>query len=520
MRKIVSFGMLGLLAACGSGGGEGGGSVTPPPPQVPTLTVTLTPSATSQTATEVDSSASLTVRADYSGTTSDPIYADVGYDKAVLTLDGPIMLSGNSYTVKFKAPSNLAAKNYSQLITFRLCRDSGCAVIYPGSSQSFTYTLDVKLSDWTTRQRNAAHNGYVHAEFDPAKFAKAWEFGDTASSFEPVAARQGTVFATMKDTSGARSVVALDGVTGIPRWRYSIGNIHSASGPTIAGGQLAISSMTSSSPDNPVVVLNADSGTFVRNMVFPAQWSTFAQPTFHQGGLYIAAGYYGNVVYGFDMASGARSWEANGSAGHTWDGQAPAVDDRYVYYYSGNLDVFDRLTGARVKTIGDPFWVWNGYSYGGTPMLGSANHVIAYSGNGQGTYPVSFPLVDYDVEAGANRWRTASLYSVIPAVAKGVVYAASNQTQQFDAIEEATGKVLWSWRPPTGETFNGNVIVTDTLALISTGNAIYAIALGGTHDTKWTANTPGWLAITPDAKLVVSPFVDAAGAKLTAYSLR
>lgn len=153
-------------------------------------------------------------------------------------------------------------------------------------------------------------------------------------------------------------------------------------------------------------------------------------------------------------------------------------------------------------------------------MLGSANHVIAYSGNGQGTYPISFPLVDYDVAGGVYRWRTASAYSNIPAVAKGVIYAGSNQTHQFDAIDEATGRVLWSWPAPNNENFGGNVVVCDTLAFVTTDAGIYAIALDGAHDTKWSAKTPGWLAISPDAKLVVSPLAGGMGAKLVTYSLR
>ncbi len=517
MRVVYGLIACGVLAACSGGSGSSG--VTQP--SIPTLTVTLTPSSTNRTAQEADSTSNLTVQAAYTGAASDAIYPQFDYDRTVLALDGEIAQSGTTYTAKFKSLSGLSAKRYATTISFKLCRDSACATVYPGSSQSFTDTLDVQLDDWVTRQRNAGHSGYVHATFDPASFVKAWTYlTATGTGFQQTAARLGTVFLTQKLSDGSTVALALDGTTGLERWRYSLGNVYSASGPALAGEQVVISTMVSSSSTNAMVTLNASSGIFARNYLSAAQWSAFAQPTPLGDAVYIASGYYGNVVYAYDMKSAATLWQANGSAGHTWDGEAPAVDNRYVYYYSGNLDVIDRVSGALVKSIVDPFWQWNGYSYGGTPMLGSANHVIAFSGNGMGTYSVSFPLVDYDIQSGKYRWRTASSYSVIPADAKGVIYAASNQTSAFDALDEQTGAVLWSWTPPSGEQFVGNIVVTDTLAFVSTNQAVYAIDLTTTHQTKWSAKTPGWLTISPDAKLIVSPTAGTPPAQITAYSLR
>lgn len=510
-----------LLSACGGGSG---GSSNPPVtvPTIPSLNVTLTPSATSQSVTDVDSSANLTVQADYTGSTSDTIVPHISTDNNGLVLDGLITSSGTTYSAKLKTPTNLSAKSYTTTVTFRLCKESPCTTVYPGSTKSFTYTLDVRLADWTTRQRNASHNGFVRATFDPTKFAKAWEYAPTSAvGFDEVASRQGMVFLTQRSSDGSSIALAIDGATGVERWRYSLGQVSDASGPAISGNRVVFSTMFTSSGNNPLVALDADTGQFVTNQTFASQWSTFAPPTPFGDVAYIASGYYGNIVYAFDIKAGNALWTGSGSSGNTWDGQAPAVDANHVYYYSGDLDVIDRATGKIVKTIQDPFWQWNGYSYGGTPMLGSNNHVIAYSGNGQGTYSVAFPLVDYDIAAGTHRWRTASGYNNIPAVANGVVYAATNQVSQFDAIDELTGKVLWSWPLPPGEQFVGNTVVTDTLAFVSTNVAVYAIALDGMHQTKWTAKTPGTLSISPDAKLIVAPVLGGGSpAKVIAYSLQ
>jgi outer membrane protein assembly factor BamB len=520
VKQFLYLAGCATLGACGGGGGSDVPS-TPSVPPLATLNVTLKPSATTQTVSDVDSAANFTVDASYTGSTSRAVVPQFTYDKAVLALDGDVVQSGTTYSAKFKTVGDLPAKSYANTISFRLCPDSGCATVYPGSTQSFVHTLDVKIADWTTRQRNPEHDGFVHMGIDPTKIVKSWDFAPAAATgFDESAARQGTVFLTQRSTDGSSVALALDGATGAERWRYSLGNVSDASGPALSGNQVLFSTMFTSSGNNPLVMLNADTGQFTRNLTFAAQWSTFAQPTPYADSVYIAAGYYGGVVYGYDVKNGVAQWETFGSAGNTWDGEAPAADSRYIYYYSGSLDVIDRLTGKLIKSIDDPFWQWNGYSYGGTPMIGSDNHVIAYSGNGMGTYTISFPLVDYDVTAGSYRWRTASGYSVVPAVAKGVIYAASNQTAEFDAIDEKTGKVLWAWPRPAGEQFVGNVVVTDTLAFVSTDVSTYAIALDGAHETKWSAKTPGALAITPDAKLIVSQIQGSSPAKVTAYALR
>jgi len=510
MRKVASVIVLVVLSSCGDGSDT---SV----PAVPTLTVTLTPSAENQTAPEENSVASFTFDATYSGSSTDPVVPVLDFDSSLLSLDGDIEQAGNKITANFKTIGGLAATTYKTAVTFKLCKDAGCATVYPGSTKSFDYTLDVKLSDWTTRQRNPSHNGYVHATFDPAKIAKVWQYAPSATtSFREVAARAGTIYATQLGSDGSSTAVALDSATGTERWHYSLGNVSDASGPSLSADYVLFATMFTSSGYNPLVALDAESGKFKQNMTFAAQWSTFAPPTIYDDSVYIASGYYGNEVYAWDLDKFADAWQTSGSGGKTWDGEAPAVDSKYLYYYSGNLDVIDKENGAIVKSIEDPFWQWHGYSYGGTPMIGSDNHVIAYSGNGQGTYSASFPLVSYDIEKGTYRWRSASGYTGIPAVGDGTVYAASNQTSEFDAIDELTGEVKWAWPLPAGETFIGNIVVTDTLAFVSTDLGIYAIDLTS-HEPAWSATTPGSLAITPDAQLVVS---SPSSGMIAAYSLR
>lgn len=515
LRSAVLGGLL-CLAACGS-------DEESSPPPVPTLTVQLDKPSQTVSASDEDTSGAFSFTATYTGASNKPIYPKVSFDNNVLALDGQIAGSGASYVVKLKSLKNLSIQTYSGDVTFKLCLDPDCNAVYPGSTQAFHYTLDVKLAGWTMFQRNARHTAFVPINVDLQKIAVAWTAGSPNTvRFQPAAASGGSVYVTSIRnivaggmSSSITSVQALDSTTGAQKWIYDIGPIHSASGPTVTKDQVHVVTMSTSSSQNRIVTLTAADGQFVRNMLFAAQWSTFAQPTSVDRELYVASGYYGNVVYGYDLDQGTTRWTANGSAGRVWDGSATAADDQYVYYYSGNLDVFKRSDGSLVKSIADPFWSWTGYSYPGAPLLGAHSNAIAFTGSASGT-----PLVSYDLQNDKIGWRTATSYNGAPALAKDILYAASTSQGQLDAIDEVTGKVLWSWPLPIGEWFSSNLIATENILFFSTNTKVYAVSLAA-HNTVWSAPTPGALAISPDGKLLVSPVSgNGAPAVLTAYSLR
>lgn len=527
MRRILPLLAFLPLSACG-----GGGSGSDGPPPIATLNVTLAPASQTIKASEDASETVFSFDATQSGTTTDPVYPDLQYDKTLFALQGTPTLAGGKYAVAFKTAKDLSGDTYKGNITFRLCRDSGCATVYPGSTQTFAYTLDVQLKDWEALQRNAAHTGYVHATFDPASFKKAWDWTpENTDTISSVATKGPVIFVSQKNQDRTHSIHALSSVTGVVKWNYDFGPVYDASAPSVAGDQVYVTTMVSSVLDSQNVVLNATTGQYVRSMPFAAQWSFVAAPTPFATELYMAAGYYGRVVYGYDAYTGAALWTANGLSGDIWSGEAPAVDDKYVYYYSGtSLDVFDRMTGAKIKSMADPFFTWGGYSYIGGPIIGSKNNILAYSGS-YGGGGIGFeggqpkPLVNYSLASGAYTWHTPNIYVTVPALAKGVVYVARNNPARLDAVSEDNGTVLWSWTPPAGEQILGNAIATDTLVFASTDKAVYAVSTTGTtHSSVWTAATPGELAISSDNRLVVvSRGVASMGAvlnKLTVYTLR
>jgi hypothetical protein len=511
--------------ACG-GGDSGSGTVTPPVvvvPTVPTLGVTIAPANQTTVIDDQGYGTALGFAATVGGTTGDSVVADVKYDTKQLVLDGDVTRGTDGmYRVRFKPVSGLANGSYTGSVTFRLCREAACNTVYPGSTQSFAYTLTLQLGDWTTYQRNAAHNGYIHTTFDPTQFRKSWEWTSaTANRVSAIASANGLAYVTTGESDGTTVLRALSTATGEQRWTYSIGKTAYSSPPAIGNGRVFITTMTTSSSENPIISVNALSGEFMApNALFAAQWSNFLQPTPYKDGLYMSAGYYGSFVYGFDY-SGLVAWGTD-TKGNIWDGETPAVDEDTVYYYSGKaLELIDRRTGAIKASLADPFFQNSFYSYFGSPVIGSMGNVMAYSSQRSSMTPSI--LVNWSIKEQAYKWRSAATYATAPAVGDGKVYLSRATPGELNVLDEATGKLLWGWAPPVDETMVGNTILTDTIVFVSTNKAIYAIPTqGSSHVPVWSVKGGGEMAITADGTLIVTGQAPEYGypRALTAYRLR
>ena len=232
---LRTYGVLAgaCLGLAGCGGDEGGGGGPPSPPPVSTLSVTLSSSSQAVTAMEDASEATIGFTATQSGTTSDPVYPDVQYDRDVMTLQGSLTTAApGNYSATFKTKNDLAGGEHRGTVTFRLCRDTGCTSVYPGSSQSFSYTLTVQLKDWVALQRNPAHTGFVRARFDPANFKKAWEWAPSnVTEMSSVATKGNTIFVSRRNQDGTSSVHSLNGASGSEQWGHNFGRVHSFIGP-------------------------------------------------------------------------------------------------------------------------------------------------------------------------------------------------------------------------------------------------------------------------------------------------
>ncbi len=526
-RMSLGVAVLAAATLSGCGGESADGGVSAPAPvataSVPTLGVTLAPASQTTALGDDGSGNALAFSASVAGTTTDAVVPDVQFDRSRLVLDGDVARRADGgYIVRFKPVSALALGTYTGSVTFRLCRETACTTVYPGSTQTWNYNLTLRIGDWTTYQRNAGHTGYVRATFDPAAFRKVWEYAPASSvRVSTVATANGLAYVTTQERDGTAMLRALSIEAGEPRWSYAIGNTTYFSPPAVGNGRVFVTTMTTSSDQNPIVSVDALSGEYLPpRALFSAQWSNFLQPTPYKDGLYMSAGYYGSVVYGFDYTA-QSGWGAE-VKGSIWDGETPAVDEDTVYYYSGNaLELIDRRTGEVKSSLQDPFFQNSFYSYHGAPVIGSMGNVMAYSSQRGPSTPSI--LVNWSIANKAYSWRSASTYSTAPAVGGGKVYLSRANPGELNVLDETTGRLLWGWAPPVDEQMIGNTILTDTLVFVSTTKAIYAIPTqDGSHTPVWSAPGGGEMALAADGTLIVTGKAPDYGypRALTAYRLR
>jgi hypothetical protein len=400
-----------------------------------------------------------------------------------------------------------------------------------GSTQANAFQPSPPSSDWVTFQGDARHSGFVNAQFDPALFAQIWSWSRPAGDPEPigginsVATTAGKVIVTKDIYGGQGAVYALNEADGTLNWTYAFGPMASEGPPAVGNGNVFV---PTTDPGEHCVTwaIDATLGTYQFKMPSTCQWSNFFAPTALDGSVLQAS--EGGSVDSYSIFSGGLQWSVRVVG---YDQSTPAGDAKYAYQYgisSGSLalNVFDRMTGATVASIADPFSS-SGYSMFSAPMLGATGDAIVFSGGGFSGRAASSseqfesrPLVSYDVAGKTIAWRSANAYLTHPAIANGVIYAARNAPATLDALSEADGHILWSWTPPAGNaSFHRNTVVTNNLVFVSTDANVYAIDLN-THQAVWHYAKPGMLAISGSSILYIATGATLSDGNLVAIKLK
>jgi len=400
-----------------------------------------------------------------------------------------------------------------------------------GSTQANVFQPSTSSPDWVTFQGDARHSGFVNAQFDPALFIQIWSWSRPAGDPEPigginsVATTAGKVIVTKDVYFGQGAVYALNEADGTLNWTYAFGSMASEGPPAVANGNVFV---PTTDPGEQCVTwaIDATLGTFRFKMPSSCQWSNFFAPTALDGSVLQTAQY--GSVYSYSIFSGGLQWEVPAGA---YDQSTSAADAQYAYQYgiigSPALKVLDRMTGATVASIADPFASTSYYSMFSAPMLAAAGNAIVFSGGGfsgraasSSEHYDSRPLVSYTVAGKTIAWRSANAYLTHPAIANGVIYAARNAPATLDALSEADGHILWSWTPPAGNTsFHRNTVVTNNLVFVSTDANVYAIDLS-THQAVWHYAKPGMLAISGSSILYIATGATLSDGNLVAIKLK
>jgi outer membrane protein assembly factor BamB len=490
----------------------------PPPRQEPVLSVSGP--ALIWGAAGVGSSHAFDVR--YSGAGG---YLAVSHDVRGLETQPVITpLGGGGFRVTLRTNDRVPEGLNRGTMTVRMCTETPCRNEIPGAvirKELRVHLAWVDGPDWASYQGNAAHDGHVGIAIDPRRIASAWTWELENSSWFPFADQVATSgnlgFIPMQPPGGRHALVAFDLRDGSIVWNQDLSQANALNAAATSGDRVYVT--TTGHADTFLWSFDAHDGTLRSQSAFRVQWSRVLAPTIADGVAYVNGGLFDKGVYAFDADDGLPLWSAFSDNN---DETTPAAADGRVYYYDGyRLKVYDAFDGTDQFTIEDPLNpVWHGYSYAAAPMLGSADHVIAPSGNNRYS---DRRLVDYAPSKRASRWVSARAYRTPPAVSDGVVYAASNNPKSFDAIDEANGRLIASWVPGVSErSFVGNIVLTRNLAFVSTDVATYAIDRA-THRPVWSTPVAGTLSISGTGVLLIVEHFgggSTSSRRLHAYSLR
>lgn len=512
-----------LLAACG--GGSSNSAPTPGVKLAPTLT-SITKDFSQGDELEISLGGS------WSGSNlgSSPVYLQLRDSASGLAAEThQLQASGPLGSVTTSAA--LAAGTHTGTLELRACPDAQCSSVFAGSTISLPYTLNVAaVADWETHQRDAAHRGFVPITLKPASFALAWKWNRPPST-EPigginaVATSGQKVYVTTDVYFGEASLYALNEASGSEAWKRSFGVMPALAPPAVSNGR--VYAATSGHEDSFLWTYDAIKGDYISKGAFSGQWPHLMAPTPSGSQVFIGAGYYGGETYAFSTRTNTLDWTH--SSGGTWDMFTPAVDDTTVYHYNGvGLYAIDRATGTTTFSITDPFGKDSGYSYHGSPILGNRKNVLAFAGgafSGRASSNVEQyeqrVISSFNLERKTHEWASGDAYLTAPAVANGVIYAGRNSPMSLDAIDEATGKVLWSWVPSgaADTSFHRNIVVTNNLLFASTDRAVYAIDLA-TRKPVWSYPQAGMLAISANRTLYIATGATSSDGGLIAIKLK
>lgn len=423
-----------------------------------------------------------------------------------------------AFALTMTGNTELAPGNYAGSLTVQACQDSACTKPFANTLTTLPYSLVVSpVDEWSTYQGGPGHAGYVPITLNPARFNFKWAWNTTdslgAPLFEqgpnqPAVTDGAAVYTTTGSVRAEGYVYAVDKATGQPLWSKSLGLSYMTNPPAVRDGIVYVA--TSGLFFNGLEYVWSNSflwafkavdGSLVFKVPYATRWSWphFFAPTVKDGVVYLSGGDLVLETFAFDAKTGALKWKrvvGDESTGST----TPAIDGDLVYSATPHgMQVLQGGSGALLSTLSMAYSVESSQTYGSAAVLTGNGSVLALSGS-TSLVTINMPELGFGAKRAINRfastplavsWSTQALYDSTPVAANGVVYAYRYDPAQLDALDEATGQLLWSWSLPASEgtSFQFNMIVTKNLLFFGTDDGLKALDLK-TRTIVWRLATP------------------------------
>jgi len=358
-------------------------------------------------------------------------------------------------------------------------------------------SLPAAASDqWAMHQANPAHTGYIPVKVNPSDIALRWRKNISTSALNPVSVAHNQIYVTVPGYFGSQYLYAIK-KNGRLAWGKSFTDIFAVNPPSYADGTVYIQTVNNDG-DTYLRAYKAQGGNLIFQSPHGAQWERYLSPTIYKGNVYVNGGSYGGM-YSFNGAKNHENWFFGGLP--QVDGWTPAVDEKRAYLYIGTLYAVDRLTGKLA------FSIINSGSQAAVPLLGGRGDAFVIDGGLLSKFNTNKKKIAWQKIYGFNEG-----YVGQPALADHVLYAATNQGSLV-ALDQSTGKTLWSWKNTVKDSAQGNVVATKTHVFFATSSKLYAIDLNS-HQNVWSYPVSGDLALGEGSLYVAS-----GDGKLTAFNL-
>ena len=426
-----------------------------------------------------------------------------------------------TYTLTMSGDPAVAPGSYSGSVRVQVCQDSACTKPFNNTVTTLPYSLVVSpVDEWGTYQRTSAHNAYVPVTLNPERFAFKWAWDTTQSTGAPLfeqgpnlpAVSNGTAVFTATDMDRQPAFVfAVDKATGKSLWTRSVGMTFALNPPAVSDGivYVATSGLFLNKATNTYIydnsylwAFNAADGALVFKTPYPTYWSSayFAAPTIKDGIVYLNGGEFSLQAFAFDAMTGARLWGSDVFDNPTAMTTPTIYNGRVFNAGTGTLFEISKANGSRIAAVANSYPDTSTDSYGTAAVASDAGSILTMSGsvagggfpNGHSTgFGAKRAISRYVASPLALSWSTGEVYDTTPVVANGVVYAYRNDPVRLDALDEATGQLLWSWSLPESEgtSFQDNLIVTKNMLFFGTDNGLKAMDLK-TRNIVWRLATP------------------------------